>query len=153
MIYNIIVAILFTYYTIYCTRLFREDTREHIKEVNNKLNTYRRMPIKTLEQQKKFLDIKRPHTVWKFDKEFWKTLSYQLLIYVIIINVWLYIFNWQKIQWQLWHTILLLILFPLFVNVFLDKFNLEQSDFLAIFRGSKKDGNNRPKSKRPKISK
>ena len=153
MIYNYIVAIFFTYYTFYCTRLFRKDVRDEIKQVNNKLNNYRKIPVKTLKQQKEFLNIKQPHIKWKFDKAFWKEFIIQLIFYVIVINLWLSFFQSQKVEWQLWHTILIVIGLPLFVNVFLDRFNLEQSDMLAIFRGSKKNDNNRPKTKGPKVSK
>jgi len=147
MIFNILVAILFTYYTFYATQLFKKKNREEVKTTNTTLNDFRRIPIKTINEQKQFLDIKRPFVKYKYDKEFWKTFIYQAIMYFIFITVWMQIFIAAKIEWQLWQTILLFICIPLFVNVFLERFNLQKDDLLAIIRGSNKNDNNRPKAK------
>ena len=152
---NIFVCVFFTYYTFVVTELFKKNNRTIIKERNEQLNTYRNKPIKTLAEQKEFLDIKSPHVKykWTWNKDVILLLLYKIILYVIVINVYIQIFVWLNINWLLWQVILLIILFPLFVSYVLGKFNLEKSDLLVFFRGGKKNDNNKYKTGRQKINK
>jgi ABC-type multidrug transport system fused ATPase/permease subunit len=147
------VALFFTYYTFLITELFKSDTRKTIKQKNELLDSYRSKPIKTLEEQKEFLDLKSPYVKykWKWSKEVIALLLFKIIMYMVVINVYLQIFVWLGIVWKLWQVILLIIIFPLFVSLILGKFNLDKTSLLVFFRGGKKNDNNQ--TGRQKINK
>lgn len=146
-IFNIIVALVFTYYTFYATKLFDKNNRNQIKEKNISLDKLRTKPIKTLEEQKIFLDTKNPYIKWKWDKKNITEILWQLVMYVIFINLYLKVFEMSNLEWELWNTILVMVFLPLILGLILGQFNLQKSDLLVFFRGAKKNDNNRQTTK------
>jgi len=152
-LYNILIALLFSYYTIYATQLFNPITRDKIKDKNLKLDELRSKHIKTLEEQKKFLDIKNPYIKWKWSKDVIVGMLWQALFYFVFINMYLKIFEMNNLEWTLWQTVLVLIVLPLILGLILGQFNLQTSDLLVFFRGAKKNDNNRQTTKGQKSNK
>lgn len=149
------VALFFTYYTFLITELFSEDKRQIIKQKNEVLDVYRSKPVKTLEEQKEFLNLKNPYVKykWKWSKEIIALLLFKIIMYIVVINVYLQIFIWLGIVWKLWQVILLVIIFPLCISLILGRFNLDKSNLLVFFRGGKKNDNNKHKTRGQKINK
>jgi hypothetical protein len=141
--YNYIIAIFLTYFLVYIIKFASKKNREGIQKTNKKLNVYRKIPIKTLNQQKEFLNIKQPFMKWKFNIKQVPKFLFDVLMYVIIINIFLYIFKIFNIAFNLLYTVLFVILFPLLINLLLQRWNLERTDLFTFFKRSKNDNNKR----------
>jgi hypothetical protein len=134
-IYNTILICFLVYYTFFFFRLTIKKERTQIQTQNKKLNELRTVAVKTVEQQKEFIDTKYPkHTKFKFS---WKWLG-KIIVY-IAISILLYkaygtIFKILGINVQLWMDIVFIIVFPLLVNLILRVFNLEKDDLTVFFR-------------------
>lgn len=135
---NLIIIIFMCYYSFYFIKLFKGKNRKLIQVANKELDKLRKIPVKSIEEQKRFLDIKHPKKR-KF-KWSWKIIPsflLQILIFVIffqIYNFLFYILGWSI---PLWVAILFIIIAPIFINLILEKFKLEKSD-IRIFLGWKK---------------
>ena len=108
---------------------------------NNKMETFRSIPAKTIEEQKQFLDLKFPKKGKK--KKFkitWKgtfIFFYTMIIYMIFFKLWEKLFIYFQINLQLWQVIIFAIIFPLILNMILNKFNIQKGDVAIFFRKSK----------------
>jgi len=137
------VLFLITYYTYYIIdMLIHKSKRDVEQKKHNTLETLRAIPAKTLEEQKKFLDIKYPKRKKK-KKKFkltWKLVGvilYTMILYILIFNAYEYLFLKFKIELKLWQAVIFVILFPLGLNIILNKFNLSKSDIGVFLRGSR----------------
>jgi len=140
--YNFLIAVLLTFYIVYIITFFNKKQRDSIQKANKKLDIYRKIPIKTLKQQKNFLNIKQPHNKWKFNKKQIIPSILYILMYLFFINLFLYLFKKGGITFNLWTTVLFVILAPLIINWILQRWNLERTDIFTFFRGGK-NGNNK----------
>jgi len=140
---NMLIILFLTYYTIYMiTLLFDKNVRESVQITNIKLNELRIIPIKTVKQQKQFLDLKHPkrqvvdkNIKYKFS---WKpgiSMLTGIIKFIIIVQFYLFIFRYFKIDLYFWQAILFVILFPILSNYLLSKFDLQKGgDLSVIFR-------------------
>lgn len=134
-LYNYFVIVFLIYYTFYFVRLFTKTTRNNIQIVNKNINKLRKIKLKSIEEQKQFIDLKYPkHNKFIFT---WKWLLKVLL--TIILSICLFfiykkIFTILKINLPLWIAVLFIIVFPILINLILKKFNLEQDDITIFFR-------------------
>jgi hypothetical protein len=123
------------YYTFFFANLGFSTKRLKIQNTNIKLDKMRKIPIKTLDEQKTFIGTKYPKK-----KKFvftWSWLGKVLLI--VLITIFLYrayneLFKYLSININLWQLLLIIILFPIIVNLFLRLFNLETDDLTIFFR-------------------
>jgi hypothetical protein len=100
-----------------------------MKYTNQKLNEFRAVPIKTLEEQKAFLDVKYP--LWQKWKFSWKgtfRIIFTLFITIVLFKCYNYVFILYNINITLWQVIIIILIVPLLINYILGKFNLEQND-------------------------
>lgn len=136
---NIFIIVILTYYTKYILIVvFSRKNRKNIKEENVKLENLRRIPVKTIEQQKEFLDLRYP----KRKKFKWTWLSIfniikTMFIYVVIFQGYRYLFGWLGLGFQIWHAVLFVVFFPMLLNLILSKFGIQKSDLTVFFRGGK----------------
>jgi len=133
--FTFVVICFMIYYTFFFFSLTSKSKREKVQSKNIELDELRKVPVKTVEQQKQFINTKYPKA-GKF-KFTWKWLG-KIVIY-ILISVLLYkaystIFKILKIQFPLWQVILIVILFPLLVNLILRVFHLEKDDITVFFK-------------------
>jgi hypothetical protein len=133
---NLVVVLFMSYYSFYFLKLLRKKNRESIQSVNTELNIIRGIPIKTLEEQKKFIDIKYPKSgkfifSWKMILD---TVIY-IIIFTIFMRLYFFILDIFKLKIDLWIAILFVMIIPILINIILSKFNLQQkSDLMYIFK-------------------
>lgn len=134
-IYNTLIIVFTIYYTFFFYSLFFKQNRQNIKNINTALDEKRKIPVKTLEQQKEFLTLKNgiPNK-WKFTwKGFIKILIY-VLISILLFKLYSYILSLTKYNFQLWQVILIFMFGPIIINFLLKKFHLEQNDLGVIMK-------------------
>jgi hypothetical protein len=133
---NIFVGVLLTFYLLKVVKLllFKKD-REVIQKQNNELEKLRANPVKTLEEQKKFIDVKYGKSQkWKFSWQKLFILLGNIIIFIIVFRTMLYGFSYYNIDIKLWQAIVFAILFPMIMNIVLAKFNLAGDDLRVYFR-------------------
>jgi hypothetical protein len=110
--------------------LFKRDKRTEVKQKNLDLDNLREIPVKTMEQQKQFLNLKYPKKTEKF-KFTWKWLGLFLLQTLLSMSIffgYMMIFNYFKIEFTWLWAICGTLGLTFFINWLLGRFHLEQSD-------------------------
>jgi len=133
----ILITTHFTYHII--TVLFSKKQRIGMQQTNTRLDVLRCKPIKTLEEQTEFITLKRPKKIGTF-KWSWSGIPkiiLTLIVYIILFRIYYYIFNYFNINLVLWQAILYVIIFPLLLNLILEKFKVQKSDISVFFRGGR----------------
>lgn len=130
---NLLVISFFVYYSIYFISLFSLKKRKTLIKTNKKLDKLRKIEIKTIQQQKEFLNIKRPKNkkitiTWK---GFFKVVSI-IFMTIILFKAYDYFLTLSGYQFKLWQIFLLFIVGPLLINLILKKYHLEKND-LTVF--------------------
>lgn len=126
---SIFLIIFLTYYSKYIINiLIDKNGRADIKKKNKKLDKLRKIPIKSIKDQKKFLDIRYPkkkkekYTLKKFGK-----LIFSICLYLMLF----FLFRWMvgMIEFILNFWIVLVIIFagPYIINKILKRYNLEKN--------------------------
>ncbi len=131
---NMFVIVFLTYYTFYFIKLFSKRNRQAIKTGNKTLDDLRDIPIKTVQQQKEFLNLRYPKK-GKFQWT-WKIIPNMLwgiIKFVVIIRLYMYLFDWMKIEMRLWMAIVTIMIAPILINISLDKFGLQKSADIRVF--------------------
>ena len=138
---NILVITILTYYTKYLiTIIFNKKYRQSIQQDNIILETLRTKPVKTIEEQKEFINTRYPKKIGTF-KWSWHLIPQILLtmiIFIVIFRSYMFIFDKFKLSFVLWQAILFFIFFPLVLNLILNKLNIQKGDMSVFFRGGKK---------------
>jgi len=134
---NIFVIIITTHFSYHIlTVIFSKTQRKGMQITNTRLDELRCKPMKTLEEQKEFITLKKPKRIgtfkwsWGFIPKFLLTM----VIYVTLFTIYRYIFGYFNINLVLWQAILYIILFPLILNLVLEKFKVQKSDISVFFR-------------------
>ena len=134
---DILTIFFILYYGRFLFSLRKKNIRQNLQTTNTTLDKMRKKPIKTLEEQKAFLDIKYPHQDFKF-KFSWKGIGkiiLQIIIYLILFKEVSWVFNYFNISFSLLTAILVWIIGPFIINFILSKFNMQLNDDLKIFTG------------------
>jgi len=124
--------------------LIHKEKRILEQTKNIEIEKLRIIPAKTLEQQKQFLDLKfsKKSVVKKKFKFSWMlvwVILYTSIIYIFFYKFWEFWFLKYNIELKLWQAIIFVIIFPLLLNMILNKFNLQKNDISIFLRkGHKK---------------
>ena len=144
MAYNfveIMIIFMFTYYSIYIIKIiFSKKGRIKIQTINKQLDDYRSRPIKSIEEQKEFINIRRPKMIGTF-KWSWKVVGsiiLHMIMYIIGFRFYSTLIKLLPFTIMIWQAIIFIILFPLSFNILLRKFNIQRGDLSVFFRGGKK---------------
>jgi len=130
-----LVMLTLAYYLKYFLSLLRPSNRADIVRANTDMERLRCIKVKTIEEQKEFLDIRYPKTAGKFRWGF-RSVGF------IILNVAYFVVLFRGVMWVylrvgvdlvLWQAILFLVVFPLVVNVLLSLFGLQRSSDIRVF--------------------
>ena len=146
------VLFLLVHYSFYSfDMLTNKKSRNKVQTKTIKLDALRAIPAKTLEEQKKFLDIKfKKRSVkkkkfkfiniikWFTFKNIW-TFIYTTIIYILIFRFYRYWFVKYNIDFLLWQAILIIIILPLILNMILSKFGVPKGDIGIFLWGRKKN--------------
>ena len=131
---NLFVALFLAYYVQYFLSLISSRTRKDILRSNNKLDRLRKEPVKTVEQQKRFIDAKFPKTIGK-SKFSWKTVPYVIWRILYFIGLfWVMNRLLSPLDISLAVGILSIMVLPIVFNIVLAKFGLQKSDLRNFLR-------------------
>ena len=132
---KLIIMGLATYYSGYILRLF--FIKKDVQQVNKKLNKLRKVPVKSIEAQKAFLDLKFPKR--KKEKYFaitlWKNIK-TILFYIPFGVLYYQILNRWVPSIPLWIAITAVFVFPALINLVLKRFGVEKNDITIMFKGN-----------------
>ena len=134
-------TILFIVYTIYMSLTYikvivSKDNRAEHRKKRSQLTRLRAKPMKTVEEQKAFLDLKHPKKERKkftFKRFMSKLLRVAFFVGLIVGVKYLWTV-YVHFNFSLWHIIIYALLFPILVNSVLKKYGLQQDDILVYFR-------------------
>jgi len=133
---NLLIQIFLTYYILYILRmLMNKKKRIHTQMVNKKMDELREIPIKTLQEQKDFINLKQPKK-GKF-KWSWKMIPKLILsigMFIILYRGWFWLFDYLNISIKLWLSIIIVMFIPIVMNLILEKFNLQKSDWRVFLK-------------------
>lgn len=133
---NLFVVVFLSYFTLHLlTMFFFKNKRTALQQTNEQLNKLRSVPVKTLEQQKEFINLRYPKR-GKF-KWSWNMLPPIILrigVFIGIIYIYRYLLNLTGINFKLWQAILFIIIFPLILNLILERFNIQKGDLRVFLR-------------------
>ena len=129
------------YYSIHIFSLFNKDKRYRLKTGNIQIESLRSVPVKTIEQQKEFINLRYPK-IGKI-KITWKSTYYfllNMLKFIVAYRTFWYLFERvliNKMEWfNFYYAIAFLFCFPVMLNFILRRFGLEGNDFTVFFRKS-----------------
>ena len=138
---NLFVEAMLVYFIGYTVHLIgSKKYRDKIVADNEELRKLRKIPKKSIKEQKEFLNIKHP----KGKK--WAIKDYGMLVFSIaFFGLLFYALNMAfgvvGIKFKLWQAILFIIVFPLAYNVIMAYFGLEKDsllNYIGIKIGDKK---------------
>lgn len=130
--------IIYFVYTIilYAKLIANKNVRKAHQNTRQELDKLRDIPLKSLEQQKQFLDLKYPMTPpfkWRVKNILKVILKLGTMICIFLGSRYL----WKTyIVWEfsLWHVLIIVICLPILLNMVLKKYNLQQDDILLYFK-------------------
>ena len=133
---TVFVLIFISYYTLYLISLLDKRNRKGIQGKNQSMTILRKIPIKTVEEQKDFINLRYPKKgkfkiTWRM---VWETLL-TIVKFMAMMIFYNYIFTLLKIDIPLWLGLLFVMTFPIIINLILKKFNLQSNDITVFFRG------------------
>lgn len=139
---NVIVCLFLSYYTLYILQmLFSLNSRKSMQESNLRMDELRKVGVKTLNEQKEFIDMKYP----KRNPFKWTARN--------VLNAAIYIIGWaiafmlvysaygrilERLKIGFGLSILFVMVFPIVLNIILKRFHLEKDDLGAYIRGWRK---------------
>lgn len=132
---NIFVIVFLSYYTIYFFSFFSDRKRYAIQDRNIKLNEMRSKKIKTLQEQKDFINLKYPKKgkiifTWGMIPR----ILYTIFVFGLIFFIYQTIFIKLNIYFLLWQGILIIVVLPIIINIILSRFKLQKDDIRIFFR-------------------
>ena len=134
---NLIIAIILTYYSSYLIEIIISKTkRVKIQQLNTKLNELRTVGKKTLEEQKQFINLKypkKPKFKWRWN--IIPYILYRLVLFVAFFRLWLWVFSLTKLNLAIWHAILFMVIFPILLNIILERFKMQKGDLSIHLKG------------------
>lgn len=132
---NIIIIIFILTYVNYIMSFLDTDKIKEIKNNNIKMDNLRKIPLKTIEQQKEFINTRYP----KKEKFKFKLMTILEAIPMIVMygGIYMlldYIFEITQINIQIWQAVSVIIVFPILINLIFKKFGLQKPDILIFFK-------------------
>lgn len=127
---NMFVVIVLTQYIYYFFNLLSKHKRENIKITTVEINALRKIPIKTVDEQKRFLDMRYPKSVkFKYTPlNIIKIISNTIIYFLLFFGVNYMISEILGWEFSIGFGIFFIIIFPLAMNYVLRKFNLNRQD-------------------------
>jgi len=105
-----------------------------MQNTNSNLNELRIIPVKTLEEQKKFINLKYPKKdKFKFRWMMVPSFIWEIFLFIVIYKIYSYIFLKFNLIFPLWVGILFVMIFPVIFNLVMKRFGLEKGTDIRIF--------------------
>lgn len=141
---NIFISVCLTYYTLYLIDvIFSKKKRQGIQHINTKLDKLRTVSIKSLDEQKEFINLRYPKR--RKQKWSWKGVLksiphfiWRIFLFIVCIRSYLYIIDYFNLEIKIYQGVLFIIIFPMLLNLTLRKFGLQKGDLSVIIKGGGK---------------
>ena len=135
---ELILRLFIIYYIFYFVSFFNVKNRKAIKKTNKKLDKLRAIPIKTVEEQKAFIDLRYPvkkgkKKKFKWSWKFIRKLVFDAAVFIGLFMLIRYLFTFIPWEIKLWHSIAVVMILPIVINLILKKFNLQKSSDITVF--------------------
>jgi hypothetical protein len=126
--FDFLVLFVIMFYFNHITKLmFSKEERQKINITNSKIDELRKIPNKTLEQQKEYINLKYP----KKPKFKWSWIFiFKMLYFMLIYYIFFKLFILQPIRFTLGTMLMFVIIFPLIMNYLLAKIKWHNDDTL-----------------------
>ena len=131
---NVIVCLILSYQTMYVYNVLFTSDKKIIQDKNKQLDSIREIKVKTLEEQKKFIDLKYPKSKFVFSQKWLTKILFAAIIYTIIYQFFNFIFKILNIKINLGWSIAIAFLLPICITILLKKYNLQQNTLLDILK-------------------
>jgi hypothetical protein len=130
------VIVFVSYYIKYFLDMLNINNRKNMQYANKRMNELRKIPLKNLEQQKEFIELRYPKRKEKTKITFGIVLNFiiMLLFYAGIFIICLKLFQYFDINFKIWQAIIIIFVGPIIINFLLKKFNLQRNDISVFFR-------------------
>lgn len=113
-------------YGRYVVGLFNKNNRKKIIKLNTELDVLRKIPVKTLEDQKRFIALKYPEGKFKWSWRFLPQILLSTAIFIVLYKLLIVVEGIYGFEVKLWQGVLLLIVGPIVVNMILKKFKIQK---------------------------
>ena len=131
------VIFLLTYYTSYLTKIiFNKKHRHNVQKSHKHLEVMREQQIRSVKEQLEFVNTKYPK-VWGEFKWSWSTIPKLLLnvtLFIALFRGYYYLFDIWGLSFNIWQSILFVILFPIGINIILKRFNIQKGDISVYWK-------------------
>ena len=131
---EILIVMFLVYYSIMLYSYLLPKNRKGLTKANIKMDKLRSIPIKTLEEQKAFIDVKYPKGKFKFRKEMIPNFLIHMGCFIVLFQFYGIQLTNLGLNIKLWHGILFVMITPILINLILRKFNLQKNDLMVFFR-------------------
>lgn len=133
---NFFIIIFMNYYLFYFWKIiFNKKERHAVQATNKKLDELRVKKVKSLEEQKEFLNVRYPKSgKFKFTWKFVRKMILRMAIFFGLIRGWMYVFDTLNINTPLWLAIVVVMFGPILINFVLEKFNVQKTDWRVMFK-------------------
>jgi Flp pilus assembly protein TadB len=122
---NILIIAFVCYYINFLLKMWiSKSSRDNMTNKNIELEQLRHIQNKTLEQQKRFIDLKEPKSSWKFSWYWLWCCLIQLVTYIILYYMLYRIFTFFKIDIIWWIAVVSIITGSYLINFLLKKIKL-----------------------------
>jgi hypothetical protein len=110
--------------------------RAKVQSANIKLEKLREKRFKTLDEQKDFINTKFPKKgKFKWSWRIIPSVLFRIVIFVVLLRFYFWVFQIFNLQLKLWQSILFIIIFPILLNLLLERFKVQKSDFSIFLKG------------------
>jgi len=133
---NFFVIVVLVFYVKYVFSLFDKGKRVDVKQTNEELDVLRKIPVKTVEEQRRFMDLRYPKKPpFKFK---WSMIYDSIPLLIVMFFVYYgfnKLFNFFNVVISVPMAFLIIIVGSLIINFLLSVFGLEkQSALVNMFR-------------------
>jgi len=133
---NLFIVFIIYFVLSYVKVLINKDKRVEHAKIMTELERLRKIPYKSLKEQREFIDLKYPKTdpfVWSF-----QNISKFVLKLVLMVAIFFGIkYLWRThivFEFALWQVMLIAVIVPILVNKVLKKYNLHNDDLTIFFK-------------------
>lgn len=131
---NWLICLYLSYLSIYIIKMFFNKNRTKITAKNKRLDELRKIPVKTIEQQKEFIDLRYPKTIGKWTKYKVFTLIAQMIAFIFLVITYKSMFNYFNLKISIWIGLGFIFIIPFFINMILKRFGIQTQDISVFFR-------------------
>ncbi len=128
-----IIIFVLCYYTVNIAKIsFSPVYRVKLRSKNKSLDTLRVVPIKSVEQQKEFLNLKYPKN--RFSKKHIFPIIVDIICFIFLFRAFRSGFALIDFDPSITSTLVFAMIFPLVINWGLSKFNVEGNSVFSLFK-------------------